>query len=67
MRLRMLVCAMLVGLMLSGCIYVKIEGRPSRHWGERMEALEECDRELDECDDDEDEDENEDHDEDDDS
>ena len=56
MRVRMLICLLLVGLMLPGCIYVKIEGRPCPHSGEWIEALEECDTDLDECEDDEDED-----------
>ena len=64
MRVRMLICLLLVGLMLPGCIYVKVEGRPCRHSGEWIEALEECDREWDEDDDDHDEDEDEDDDED---
>ena len=60
MRMRMLICLLLVGLLLPGCIYVKVEGRPCQHCGEWMEALEECEMECDECeDDDEDEDDDE--------
>ena len=48
MRGRMLICPILVGLMLSGCIYVKTSGRPCPSLDERMEALEQQERELDE-------------------
>jgi len=49
MKVRTLICLLLVGLLLSGCIYVKVEGRPCRHCGEWIETLEECQCELDEC------------------
>ena len=60
MRLQILVCVLLAVLVLPGCIYVKVEGRPCRHWGERMEALERCEGDLDECEDEDDEDEDDD-------
>jgi hypothetical protein len=44
----MLVCVMLVGLMLSGCIYVKLGSRPAPSFDERMEELEQRERELNE-------------------